>query len=265
MLRFDHAIIAVAKLEPAIADFKALGFNAFYGGQHADGKTHNALVVFADGSYLELLAPTNPDFMSAMDTVDLSSFLDFAARGDGWAGFALLAEDIEAVADAMRKRELPVSDPIANSRQRPDGKTLAWRTLSIDRSRTPFIITDDTPRVLRVPDDADKISHTNGATGVAGITIAVLRLDRGVERYGAILGAESGPGPAVDAAETASFTLGDFRVSLAAPITFSSPLHEYIKQRGEVPFEITLRTNRVDQTGLLNVKRAHGARIELAG
>ena len=74
-----------------------------------------------------------------------------------------------------------------------------------------------------------------------------------------------GPGPDIRAAETASFALGDFRITLAAPMTFSSPLHEYIKQRSEVPFEITLRTNRADQTGLLNVKRAHGARIELTG
>ena len=185
MLRFDHAIIAVAQLEQAIADFQALGFHTFYGGRHADGKTHNGLIVFADGGYLELLAPTNPDFMSDMDTLDLSSFLDLVARGDGWAGFALLAEDIEATAAAMRQRQLPISDPTPNSRLRPDGEKLAWRTISIDDSRTPFFITDDTPRVLRVPDDADKNTHANGVTGVADLTVAVPKLKK---RCGALPG-----------------------------------------------------------------------------
>jgi len=265
VFRFDHAIIAVSQLEQAIADFKALGFNAFYGGQHADGKTHNGLIVFADGGYLELLAPVNPDFMSAMDTVDLSSFLDFVAKGDGWAGFALLADDIEAAEAAMRGRNLPISDPAANSRLRPDGEKLAWRTISIDDSRTPFFIADDTPRVWRVPDDPDKISQANGVTGVIGITIAVQKLEKGIERYRAILGQEPGPGPSIAAAETASFALSDFTITLAAPAAYDSPLHDYIKQRGEVPFEIELRTSKSDESGLLNLKQAHGARIELIG
>jgi hypothetical protein len=58
MLKLDHVIIAVRELDQAVADYIALGFSAIYGGRHASGATHNALVCFQDGAYLELLAPT---------------------------------------------------------------------------------------------------------------------------------------------------------------------------------------------------------------
>jgi hypothetical protein len=62
-------------------------------------------------------------------------------------------------------------------------------------------------------------------------------------------------------AETAMFTLANFTMTLAAPAAFDSPLTNYVAQRGEVPFEIGLRTT--GDPGLLNLKQAHGARIEL--
>lgn len=263
--RFDHAIIAVADLGQALVDFQALGFTTFYGGVHADGKTQNGLIVFADGGYLELLAPVDADFMSVMDTVDLSSFLDFVARGDGWAGYALLTDDIDAAAVGMLARDLQVSGPTASGRQRPDGTTLAWRTVSVNNSRTPFFIMDETPRALRVPDDPDWTAHTNGAVGVESLIVAVPKLERALARYQAMLNQEAQPGPALNGAETASFTLGDFNLILAAPDVFDSPLHPYLKQRGEAPFQITLRTTQPQRAGLLNLKASHGALIELMG
>ncbi|HLV37631.1 MAG TPA: VOC family protein [Spirillospora sp.] len=260
---FDHAIIAVSNLDAATADFRALGFSVFYGGQHADGKTHNALIVFGDGGYLELLAPTNMNFMTVMDTVDLSSFLDFVAKGDGWAGYALRVDDIEAAAAGMRARNLILSGPAANGRKRPDGTQIAWRTFSVDNSRSPFFIADDTPRVRRVPDDADKISHANGVTGVESLVVAVQKLDRGIAHYRAMLAAEPEPGPDIAGAETARFTFGAFGLVLAAPDTFDSPLYPHLKQRGEVPYEIRLRTNQPARAGLLDEQRAHSARIML--
>jgi hypothetical protein len=260
---FDHAIIAVSDLDAAAADFRALGFSVFYGGRHADGKTHNALIVFADGGYLELLAPVNTNFMSIIDTVDLSSFLDFVARGDGWAGYALRVDDIQAAALGMIERDLPVSEPVPNGRLRPDGTRILWRTVSIDNSRTPFFITDDTPRALRVPDDPDKITHANGATGVAALIIAVQKLDKGISRYKAMLGQDAEPGPALTGAETAQFRLGTFALVLAAPGTFDSPLHAHLRERGETPFAMQVRTDDPDRAGLLNLKQAHGAQIEL--
>ena len=55
-LSLDHIVILVDELEAAITHYEALGFTVQRGGTHADGATHNALVGFADGSYLELIA-----------------------------------------------------------------------------------------------------------------------------------------------------------------------------------------------------------------
>ena len=56
----DHIVILVSELESAIADYTALGFSVVRGGDHP-GVTHNALVAFADGTYLELIAFKQPD------------------------------------------------------------------------------------------------------------------------------------------------------------------------------------------------------------
>ena len=55
-LALDHIVIAVADLDRAMADYRALGFQVLPGGQHPGRTSHNALVVFADGAYLELIA-----------------------------------------------------------------------------------------------------------------------------------------------------------------------------------------------------------------
>ncbi len=59
-LPLDHVVIAILDLEAAIADYTALGFQVLRGGDHPGRPTHNALVVFADGSYLELIAWKSP-------------------------------------------------------------------------------------------------------------------------------------------------------------------------------------------------------------
>ncbi|KAL9936528.1 hypothetical protein V8E36_004596 [Tilletia maclaganii] len=64
----DHLIHRCANiddLQTAIKTWTALGFTVLEGGQHADGLSRNALIVFADGAYIEFIAfedePTNPD------------------------------------------------------------------------------------------------------------------------------------------------------------------------------------------------------------
>ena len=60
ILGLDHIVIAVADLDTAIADFRSLGFTVQPGGRHPGRTSHNALIVFADGAYFELIAWTAP-------------------------------------------------------------------------------------------------------------------------------------------------------------------------------------------------------------
>jgi hypothetical protein len=55
----DHVVVVIQELERAMVAYRGLGFTVVPGGRHATG-THNALVGFADGTYLELLAFREP-------------------------------------------------------------------------------------------------------------------------------------------------------------------------------------------------------------
>ncbi len=60
LVGLDHLVILVEKLEEAVTGYEVLGFRVTLGGEHADGLTRNALVPFADGTYLELVAFIDP-------------------------------------------------------------------------------------------------------------------------------------------------------------------------------------------------------------
>ncbi len=143
-LRFDHAVILVNDLEKGTEDYRALGFNVFYGGKHADGKTHNALIVFRDGTYLELLAPTDPTLLQSIDPSDQNGFLPMFQNGEGFGGYALLSNDLKSDVRDMQNRGLNVQMRPAGGRARPDGKELRWRSAMIEGTMTPFFIEDDT-------------------------------------------------------------------------------------------------------------------------
>ena len=58
--RLDHVVVVVTSLAEAERDFGAAGFTVLAGGRHDALPTENALVCFADGTYLELLAARDP-------------------------------------------------------------------------------------------------------------------------------------------------------------------------------------------------------------
>ncbi len=208
-MHFDHAVILVHNLDAAIADYKTLGFNPFFGGKHADGKTQNALIVFQNGTYLELLAPTDPAFLKTVDPNDHGSFLFLFQFGEGFGGCAFGTQNLEADMEGMRQRGLNINMRPFGGRQRPDGQTLRWRSALIGESMTPFFIQDDTPRELRVPNNPELTKQPNGVIGVAGIRVAVGHFEIGVNRYQAIL-----DDPPRSRNGTAEFRLDDFTVTV---------------------------------------------------
>ena len=191
-LHFDHAIILVNDLYKSIDHHKAAGFNPFFGGVHAGGKTHNALIVFADGSYLELLAPTSPALLDTIDPNDHSSFLFLLAQGEGLGGYALLSNDLVSDVEAMKLRGLDVSLKSSNGRARPDGQELRWRTATLNNgTMTPFFLQDETPRSLRVPDDTATTTQPNGIRRISNLTIAVPDLVVGIRQVEQMTGIQS--------------------------------------------------------------------------
>jgi hypothetical protein len=211
----DHVVVAVRDLDLAAADYAEAGFTVSPGGEHFSGATHNALVSFADGSYLELLAIKDPakaaghPWFAALDA------------GDGAAAFALLASDLPAEATRATAAGLIASEVRDGGRTRPDGQAVAWRSFTLAGTSPlllPFVIEDVTPRELRVPGGA-ATEHRIGATGVRGMTIVVADMAPASEAYAALLGTgtEFDVGRFAGIQARTRFALGEQWIDLVEP------------------------------------------------
>src|SRR5260221_5908926 len=152
ILGLDHSVIVVRDLASAVRDYTTLDFTVTPGGTHADGFTHNALIPFADGSYFELLAFTDPG--QATD----HTWWHRLAEGEGLEDYALASDDLAGDVAACRQRGLAIGDPVEGGRQRPPRRTLRRATARFvqpqpDRA-LPVLIEDVAPRHWRVPGGA---------------------------------------------------------------------------------------------------------------
>jgi catechol 2,3-dioxygenase-like lactoylglutathione lyase family enzyme len=270
-LKFDHIVIAVHDLDATIRDYGALGFNVLRGGDHPGRTTHNALVVFEDGSYFELIAWKAP-------APEERWWQWLQRHGEGIVDFALLPPDTGEVVRAAARRGLVLDGPIDGGRVRPDGERLRWQVARPPSPDLPFLCGDLTPRGLRVPEGAARV-HPNGARGVASLTIAVRDLAATLARYRALLGpAVPGQASCIGGAQTlpgtptrlALITLGDSTLQLVSPKwtpTTAEPVDDPISVRlalrGEGPFAVVLHATGTGASVPLDLARSHGAAIEL--
>lgn len=259
-MRFDHAILAVFDLQRATADFEELGFTVIFGGEHDGGLTHNALITFADGTYLELMAPTSPELIANPPEPGPGNYLFLFEGGEGYAGFALHTDELDAVVARVRERGIEIADPASGGRQRTDGVELAWRAAFPLGSFSPFFITDENPRELRVRTEPELTSHANGALGIQRVLSVVSSLEDGIMRYSAMLGENPTPGSVIEGAETAKFKIGTFEAAIASPLVVGL-LSDHLEGRGESLYEIEIE---VDHAGSAGSIQTHGARIVLA-
>jgi hypothetical protein len=104
------------------------------------------------------------------------------------ADFVLGAQRLDRVAAEARRREFPMTGPVAMSRKRPDGEQLEWNVVLPDSPRLPFFIEDVTPRELRVP-GGDHTRHPNGVRGVASVRVAVESVPAAAMEYATLFDA----------------------------------------------------------------------------
>lgn len=184
-VRLDHLVVLVRDLDGATRDYERLGFRVTPGGAHADGLTENALVPFADGTYLELVRFVDPDD----DRDNVWGWRPSAASGGGLIDFCAASDDLEATTGALLRAGLDVEGPEEGGRTRPDGRGIRWLVARLPASGRPlpFLIQDLTERGLRVP-SGPETEHPNGATGIAGLRVAVPDLRDAARLYGALAG-----------------------------------------------------------------------------
>ncbi|MDR6496467.1 VOC family protein [Paraburkholderia sp. 22099] len=270
-LSLDHIVIRVQDLEATIVHFSSLGFTVRRGGTHADGATHNALIGFADGSYVELIA-----FLR--DAPEHRWWHAGNRIGDGFVDFALLPPSVAATIDAAHGRGLLYDGPIAGGRVRPDGERLEWQIGKPRSADVPFLCGDLTPRHLRVA-EGDVRHHANGAQGVANITLAVHDLDASLARYRALLdefSAHRAPLPGYGI-RFAILPLGTTTLTLVSPSSPPSPtgaadepakglasdIRRHLATRGEGIFAVALETQAGGSPHEFARELTHGAILEL--
>lgn len=185
-MRFDHAVVVVESLPAAVAAFTDAGFTVSPGGRHDAIPTENALVAFADGTYLELLAFREPAVRTELRALRASDAWAAHLHGTGAVARRFLPRlaGPEGVADAVvargaltrfaaesRKREFVMTGPVPMRRERNGDAALAWELLLPAEDAIPFMIEDRTPREWRVPSSPGATRHANAATGIAAVEV----------------------------------------------------------------------------------------------
>ena len=125
-MRLDHVIVAVQDLEAAAATFKQLlGRPPALVSRHSRG-TANALFLFPNGPYLELLArwdaPERGTSAAALEQ-------RLAERGEGLHGLAFASDNLDADVAWWRGQGFTVMDPVANQGVSSDGLVRRWRAV----------------------------------------------------------------------------------------------------------------------------------------
>src|SRR5690348_15475621 len=98
----DHIVIVAADLRTAIENYTDLGFTVTPGGKHPIG-SENALIPFADGSYIELIA----------FTISNSGLLwqEQLRNGGGIVDFCARCNDLRDQRELFRKAGIAMDEP----------------------------------------------------------------------------------------------------------------------------------------------------------
>jgi hypothetical protein len=165
-LEVDHVTLGASRLEALASAFAAVGLAADYGGLHSNGITHMSQLVFADGSYVELVSVLRPGQPSPW-------WHEHIVHEGGPCAWAVRVDDVDAEVRRLRARGVTVGDASHMDRKRPDGQVVEWDLAFVGDhgagAMHPFIINDRTPRELRVPD-----SESVADTELAGVHSVVL-------------------------------------------------------------------------------------------
>lgn len=122
----DHFILGCNDLDRGI-DFveKNTGGRAAFGGVHPGRGTRNALLSLGERRYLEIMAPDPAQHV----TPQIPRILEL--KEPHIVGWAAHVNDVEKLAERFRGAGVQFEGPRPGSRQRPDGKTLHWKSLTL--------------------------------------------------------------------------------------------------------------------------------------
>jgi hypothetical protein len=243
-LKVDHGTLCGSELEVMRPAFAAVGLVTDYGGPHANGVTHMALLGFEDGSYLELIAPLRGG------QAEGSPWANLMLGDAGPAAWAVGTADIQADVRRLTSLGVETAGPERGSRRRPDGTLLEWQTASLapgtPGAMLPFVSQDHTPREWRVQTTASM--KGSGLSGIATVVLGVRDLEEAIERYRL---AYAWDAPLIEDHAEFGAKIAHFPqtpVMLATPIDEGSWLASRLRKFGEIPATFLLKTADLKQT-----------------
>ncbi len=236
--RFDHAVVIVPSLKGAVQSFERLGFRVVLGGR--TGPVHNALILFSDGTYIELttnrFSVARPVYR-ALNAVGLMGhvaakrkdmlhrFLPWIGARQGAIDWCIRVDHIRDAVCRLRGAGIEMVDEMEFDRECPDGKVARWLLAGPRDVRLPFLIEDLTPVEIRVP-FRNLSTHPNGVTGIRRLVLPHEAKTAFERALGRVLRAEPGS-TADESAPLASVTVersrrderskGPYRLELLRP------------------------------------------------
>ena len=174
----DHVLFVGKSLSDMERGFADAGFESTYGGSHDTNPTHNSLIGFADGSYIELLSTVTPEVDDPMRNHHMNN-------DAGPCGWAIEVDDLDRIIERGDRAGLDTWGPIAMSRETPRDTVASWELAGYESAvrgeLLPFFISDTTPRERR-------ISPTDGVagselTGIETVVIGTSDLDRTTQLF----------------------------------------------------------------------------------
>ena len=244
-LTVDHATYCASDLAIAQSKFRDLGLPPRYGGTHSS-VTHMALIGFRDGSYLELVAPQEPQRAIPPEQKWRELMLDDA----GPCAWTVKVPEVAAEVKRLTALNLTVAGPSPGSRKKPDGKVLLWETGFVrpgdPGSMLPFFIGDKTPRRWRTVPSNDLLD--SGLFGISKVVIAVKDLEHSVAQFRQVycLPAPEMYKDEAILARTASFEGAP--VVLATPLEATGWLSERVAKYGDRPAAFLLGTDSLNDS-----------------
>jgi hypothetical protein len=222
-----------------------------------------ALLGFSDGSYLELIAPQQPQKPLRLDQRWRESMLADA----GPCAWALGVTDVGAEVERLKRIGFDAVGPLPGTRKKPDGTILRWETGAVQPgepgSILPFFIHDKTDRRLRVQPSANLVNSE--LTGIAVVVIGVRNLDASIARFRRAYGLRA---PEIHEEKGVGARIAYFRgtpVILAAPLMEHGWLAQRVRKYGDKPAAYLLGTNDFDRTstqfGLVSTMRFGGRSV----
>ena len=250
----DHVLFGGDSLEEMETAFAEDGLFTEYGGPHGNGRTHNAVLGFTDGSYLELIAPIDRDRRAPRR--------DDLLRGNaGPCGWALETSDIADAVDVFRTRGIEMDAPIELTRERPDGRHLRWKLAFPGDfgpgTFYPFLIEDITPRTDRI--DPAAVTDAPELTGLSKVLLGVQDRDVAYEKFTAAFGPLPDPeGFVLDGIEATVSEIPETVLGLVSD-GGSGPLGSRTDAYGQIPRSFLIGTADFDRSierfSISNVER----------